>query len=62
MENEENKYIPLGFQVVKTTNKMVEAIACIFCEKTGKFKTKILTFRREIDENEKNNNPIQDNN
>lgn len=50
MENkiEENKYKALGFQVIKQTPTMVEAIACIFCEKTGKFKTKILTFRREI--------------
>jgi len=53
---EENKYYnkckhtfsALGFSVYKVTNTTVEAVAAIFCTRCGLFRTKILTFRREL--------------
>lgn len=41
-------YKPLGFNVFKVTNKTVEAVAAVFCERCSMFRTKILTFRREL--------------
>lgn len=38
----------LGFNVYKVTDKSVEAVAAIHCTSCGMFRTKILTFRREI--------------
>lgn len=53
MKEDEHLFRPLGFQVIKETDAIVEAVACIFCEKTGLFRTKILTFRREFNEEDK---------
>jgi len=44
----EHTFSALGFNVCKTTDTTVEAVAAIFCSKCGLFRTKILTFRREI--------------
>jgi hypothetical protein len=44
----EHEFSSLGFNVYKTTETTVEAVAAIFCSKCGLFRTKILTFRREI--------------
>lgn len=41
-------FAQLGFNVSKVTDTTVEAVAAIFCTKCGMFRTKILTFRREI--------------
>lgn len=43
-----HKFSSLGFDIFKTTDKKIEAVAAIFCEKCGLFRTKILTFRREF--------------
>ena len=45
-----HKFSSLGFNVFKTTDTTVEAVAAIFCSKCGLFRTKILTFRREFQE------------
>lgn len=45
-----HKFEPLGFSVYKQTETLIEAVAAIFCEKCGLFRTKILTFRREYKE------------
>lgn len=50
----EHKFSALGFDVYQKTDKSVEAVAAIFCSVCGLFRTKILTFRREI--NNGNNN------
>jgi hypothetical protein len=44
----DHKYRPLGFEIFKKTESSVEAVAAVFCEKCSMFRTKILTFRREI--------------
>lgn len=44
----------LGFEAVKSTKTYYEAIGALFCPKCGLFRTKVLTFRRELRENEKN--------
>jgi hypothetical protein len=56
MENKENKkdlclkheFTPLGFEVVEKNHKKIETIAAIMCRHCGMFRTKILTFHREI--------------
>lgn len=50
-ECKKHEFNALGFDVYKKTPTSIEAVACIFCEHCGLFRTKILTFRREIDEN-----------
>jgi len=47
-----HKFACLGFNVFKTTEKSVEAVAALFCSKCGLFRTKILTFRRELTDKE----------
>lgn len=44
----DHKYISLGFNVFDKDSEVVEAVAAIACEKCGLFRTKILTFRREL--------------
>ena len=44
----EHKFSPLGFDVYRKTDSSVEAVAAIFCSVCGLFRTKILTFRREL--------------
>lgn len=44
----EHKFVPLGFEVYKTTDESVEAVAAALCEKCSMFRTKILKFRREL--------------
>jgi len=44
----DHKYVPLGFDVFSKDEEAVEAVAAIACEKCGLFRTKILTFRREL--------------
>ena len=44
----DHKFIAVGFDTIKTDPMRVEAIAAISCEKCGLFRTKILTFMREI--------------
>jgi hypothetical protein len=44
----EHEFDALGFDVYKKTDEIVEAVAAIFCKKCGLFRTKILTFRREL--------------
>lgn len=46
----QHDFSSLGFNVFKTTDTTVEAVAAIFCSKCGLFRTKILTFRREFKE------------
>jgi hypothetical protein len=46
----QHDFSSLGFNVFKTTDTTVEAVAAIFCSKCGLFRTKILTFRREFQE------------
>ena len=48
----EHKWKSLGFNVFKTTDKSVEAVAAVFCEKCSMFRTKILSFRRELQQAE----------
>ena len=48
----DHTYKALGFNVFKVTEKSVEAVAAVFCEKCSMFRTKILTFRREITQNQ----------
>ena len=48
IENCKHQFNALGFEVLKTTDTTIEAVAAIFCSKCGLFRTKILTFRREI--------------
>lgn len=43
-----HRFRSLGFEIYKTTETSVEAVAAVFCEKCSMFRTKILTFRREI--------------
>jgi hypothetical protein len=43
----------LGFSVFKVTDTTVEAVAAVFCTKCSLFRTKILTFRRELNTEEK---------
>lgn len=40
----------LGFDVYRKTDTSIEAVACIFCQHCGLFRTKILTFKRELNE------------
>lgn len=42
----------LGFEVISTNPKLVEAVASIHCIFCGLFRTKVLTFRREIPHSE----------
>jgi len=44
----EHHFSALGFNVYKTTETSVEAVAAVFCNKCSLFRTKILTFRREL--------------
>ncbi len=44
----DHEFAALGFDVFKSTDKRIEAVAAIFCRKCGLFRTKILTFRREF--------------
>ncbi|MCG3203931.1 MAG: hypothetical protein KCHDKBKB_00608 [Elusimicrobia bacterium] len=44
----DHKYIALGFDTFSKTDEVVEAVVAIACEKCGLFRTKILTFRREL--------------
>ena len=43
-----HQFSSLGFDVFKVTDELVEAVAAIHCKRCGMFRTKILTFRREI--------------
>lgn len=43
-----HQFAALGFEICKTTDTTVEAVAAVFCTKCSLFRTKILTFRREI--------------
>ena len=45
-------FAALGFNVYKTTDTSIEAVAAVFCTKCSLFRTKILTFRRELLEEE----------
>lgn len=45
---EEYDFQPLGFEIIHTDSKKVEAVAAVFDRKTGLFRTKILVFRREL--------------
>ena len=49
----QHKFKPLGFEVIEKAEKFIEAVASIHCEKCGLFRTKILTFRRELGHNYK---------
>lgn len=49
----QHKFKPLGFEVTEKASKHIEAVAAINCEKCGLFRTKILTFRRELVHNNK---------
>jgi len=56
MQREEkcnHEFEPLGFEIVKKTDKVVETVAAVFCKKCSMFRTKILTFRREFETNGK---------
>ncbi len=44
----EHEFERLGFEVFKTNDESVEAVAAIFCHRCGLFRTKVLTFRREL--------------
>lgn len=44
----DHEFAPLGFNTTKTEQTKIEAVAAIFCKKCGMFRTKILTFRREL--------------
>lgn len=44
----QHRFSSLGFNVYKVTDNSVEAVAAIHCTICGMFRTKILTFRREI--------------
>ncbi len=48
-----HKFVALGFEVIKVKDKSVEVVAAIACNKCGLFRTKILTFKRELGENER---------
>lgn len=48
----QHKFSPLGFETVKKEDQVIEAVACVFCEKCSLFRTKILTFRREFKKDE----------
>jgi len=48
-----HKFKPLGFEVIEKSKDSIEAVASICCEKCGLFRTKILTFRRELGHNYK---------
>ncbi len=47
-DNCDHLFASLGFDVFKTTDESVEAVAAIFCSRCGLFRTKVLTFRREL--------------
>jgi len=49
-----HKFEALGFSVSKTTERSIEAVAAIFCENCGMFRTKILTFIREFKDEDNN--------
>ncbi len=49
----EHIFKPLGFEMTEKTETTIESIAAIVCEKCGMFRTKILTFRRELGHNNK---------
>lgn len=49
----EHEYASLGFNVFKVGDTLVEAVAAIHCTKCGMFRTKILTFIREVREEDK---------
>lgn len=44
----DHEYIRLGFDVFYKDEEAIEAVAAIACKKCGLFRTKILTFRREL--------------
>lgn len=43
-----HEFIPLGFEVIAKVSTVVEAVVAITCRHCGMFRTKILTFHREI--------------
>ncbi len=46
-----HKFLPLGFEKISTDDTKVEVIAGIFCNICGMFRTKILYFDRQKDQN-----------
>lgn len=46
-ECKEHKYVKLGFKVISKDDYSVKTMAAMFCEKCGKFKTRILSFDTE---------------
>jgi len=61
MNNQQNKikcqhtFATLGFSVYNVTNTRVKTVGAIFCTRCGLFRTKILIFRRELEENDGDN-------
>jgi len=53
MEICEHTFARLGFEVTEKTPKKIEAVAAIHCTKCGMFRTKVLTFIRELEDNQK---------
>jgi len=45
-----HEYVPLGFEKISTDETKVEVIACVCCRFCGLFKTKILYFDRQHDQ------------
>lgn len=41
---------PLGFEIIRTDPDEVEAVAAVFDRKTGLFRTKVLVFKRELEQ------------
>lgn len=52
---------PLGFEITEKTDVSIESVAAIVCEKCGMFRTKILTFRRELGHNNNQEGGRKDN-
>ncbi|GEM_PF-5769593 len=48
-----HKFRALGFDIIKSDKSIVEAICALFCSRCGLFRTKILTFRRELTDEER---------
>lgn len=41
-------FIPLGFEIIAKEKEIVESVAAITCQNCGMFRTKILSFHREL--------------
>lgn len=46
-----HEFIPLGFEKISTDETKVEVIACVACKFCSLFRTKILYFDRQKDQN-----------